>query len=278
VNGQGVRRSVTDHVDFCITTFKRPDALKRLLYSIAAHYAGAAIYVADQNEALDRAFYADLTSGLIEEGLETCPTVFDLQFDCGISVARNHLVRSTPRAYKLILDDDFVFTHETRLERFLSLLDANGQAGVVGGVVNCDGHRRRFDFRIERRGQTLRQIADDSTFRDHQGIRYRPTDSVLNFALMRQALFEHTQWDPELKVAEHLDFYLGVMEGPYSVLFTPDVVVDHPPLQRDPAYVAYRYREEFFTKAFRKHRLTRVETIGGEVVELGADGAIVHRG
>lgn len=247
----------------------RPHAVAGLLRSIARRYPDAAIHVADQNEALDEQFYESLWSELSAAGLVRRPAVSHLSFDCGLSVARNHLVTTTPRKYKLILDDDFAFTGETKIERFVTLLEAHPEAGVVGGDVNRDGAVQRFDFRIDQRNGTFRPIIDDSPFLVHDGIRYRKTDCVVNFALMRRDLFAHLLWDAKLKIAEHADFYVRMMDTPYSVLHTPDVALDHLHPEQDADYASYRGRhEEFLAKVMTKHRLTRIETVRGAVIEM----------
>jgi hypothetical protein len=265
---------VADKVDFCITTFKRPQAVAQLLRSIASRYPDAAVYVADQGEVLDDEFYGGLCSELLAAGLVTPPDVRLLPFDCGLSAARNHLVTTTLREYKLILDDDFSFTDETRIERFIALLEAHPEAGIVGGNVNRNGEPQLFDFRIDRTDRTtFRPVIDDSPYSVQDGVRYRETDCVVNFALMRRELFDHVLWDPKLKVGEHGDFYFRVLDAPFSVLHTPDVVVDHLEPEQDPDYAMYRGRHvEFLALAMAKHGLTKVERPDGSVIELPPDG------
>jgi GT2 family glycosyltransferase len=268
---------VADKVDFCITTFKRPEAVAQLLRSIAPRYPDAAIYVGDQGEVLDENLYDGLAEELSAAGLVTAPDVRLLPFDCGLSAARNHLVTTTPREYKLILDDDFAFTDDTRIERFLRLLDTHPEAGIVGGNVHRDGEAELFDFRIDRTaGTTFRPIVDDSPYSVRDGVRYRETDCVVNFALIRRDLFDHVLWDPELKVGEHGDFFFRMLDTPYSVLHTPDVAVDHLHPEEDPDYARYRGRHmDYLAKAMAKHGLTKIERPDGGVIEFPAeaDGA-----
>lgn len=266
-----------DRVDFCITTFKRPDAVARLLRSIAPRYPAAAIHVADQNEAVDDEPYDGLWAELRAAGLVRRPEVSHLGFDCGVSVARNHLVTTTPRDYKLILDDDFAFTDDTAIERFVALLDAHPEAGVVGGNVIGGGEALSFDFRIDTRDATFRPIVDHSPFVTHDGIRYRETDCVVNFALMRRELFDHVLWDPQLKVGEHGDFYLRMLDTPYTVLHTPDVAVDHLEPGQNPDYARYRDRHMgFLAKAMAKHGLTKIETLTGSTIELRPEALVLR--
>jgi hypothetical protein len=143
--------------------------------------------------------------------------------------------------------------------------------------VARDGHSVPFDFRIDLRDGVLRQVVQDGPYASSRsGIRYRETDCVVNFALMRRELFDHVLWDSELKLIEHLDFYLRIRDSPFAVLHTPDVAVDHPPVVESAEdYAAFRARWEFVVQTMIKHGLRRVETIAGLVVELGPDGLTV---
>jgi hypothetical protein len=261
-------------VDYCITTMNRPHALERLLHSIAAHRPDASIHVADQSESFDPDHYERLAERLGKAGLRERPVVHRLPFDCGVSVARNYLVESTPSEYKLGLDDDFLFTEQTDIDILVRLLDAHPQAGLVAGDVTRGGRVRYAATRFEKHGMTLCQLADEEPFREHAGIRFKQTDCVPLFTLMRKELFAQVRWDPELKTAggPHIDFFLCIQDTPYTVLSTPDVTIDHPPTEMDSSYRKLRTRSEFLGRMLAKHRLTRVELVGGAILERGPDG------
>lgn len=224
----------TARVDFCVTTFKRPRAIERLILSIGERYAEAAVFVADQNEWLDRRFYEKLA---MRSGLSHPPTVHHLEFDCGVSAARNHLVGSTPREYKLILDDDAVLIDQSDIGTFVELLDGYPGASVVGGAQVQGRHVRGVRSNFQWDDDTLVNVADRQPFSDHGGIRYVSVDFVSHFSLMRRELFDFVQWNPRLKTFEHHDFYIRVKETPYTVLFTPDVVFEHAPVEGEPDYI-----------------------------------------
>ena len=261
-------------VDFCVPTFKRPKAVERLLLSIAAHYPLANIYVADQNETLDREFYGQLGDKLAKVGLVKDISVEQLPYDCGLSYARNQLVLNSPSPYKLILDDDHVFTTQTDITKFVRLLEAHPRAGIVGGRVTHNGRDQPFEFNLEKTGDTLMQVADGQELEEENGVRYKKTGCVHNFALMRKTLFDHIRWDPELKVTEHMDFYLRMKEVPYYILYTPDVLIEHPPVERDGDYEGLRRRTEFLARMLRKHGARRVRYLNGDVREVADDGSI----
>jgi hypothetical protein len=93
---------------------------------------------------------------------------------------------------------------------------------------------------------------------------------------MRKDVFNHTQWDNELKVTEHIDFYLRMKHVPYTILYTPDVRVSHPPAERSDEYKAFRKRDEFMKKMLAKHGVRRVKYENRQVFELTPEGAIKH--
>jgi GT2 family glycosyltransferase len=268
------RKNDTKFVDFCITTFKRPEAVKRLLYSIAEHYPMANIYVADQNEKFDREFYKKLRNDLFDIGLQKRPSIEHLEYDCGLSRARNHLVNTTPNKYKLILDDDFEFTKETNIGKMVRLMEAFPKLGIVGGRVQQLGHDLHFEFTPEIMDKTIHHVTERKLWKEFEGIKYRKTGCVLNFALMRKDLFNYIGWDPDLKVTEHIDFYLRMKMVPYMIFYTPDVLVDHPPAQKTAEYKEMRKRDQFIKMMFKKHGVNSTKYENGQVTELQEDGSI----
>lgn len=266
-----------NRVAYCITTMKRPQALERLLLSIAAHRPEASVHVADQNENFDDAYYESLAGKLTEAGLAEGLAVYSLPFDCGVSAARNFLADSTPHEYKLILDDDFVFTDDTDIDALVRLLDAYPEAGAAGGSVIRGGSVRNGGSRLEKRGACLFELPIRDPLEEHDGIRFWRTNCVPVFVLMREELCAQVQWDPNLKTAgEHFDFFLRMEETPYVVLHAPDVTVDHPPIEAEPSYRQLRLRGEFLKRMMRKHDIVRQQVVDGTVTELGPDGELTR--
>lgn len=268
------RKNDTKFVDFCITTFKRPEALRRLLISIAKWYPMANVYVADQNKVLDRVFYKQLRLDLSEAGLIKRLSVESLPYDCGVSYARNYLVLSTPNKYKLILDDDMEFSRETDIGKMIQIMESNERIGVVGGLVRQLGYDMHFEFTPEKKGDTVFHQTENTNWKMHNGIKYRKTGCVLNFALFRKDLFQHIQWDNKLKVSEHLDFYLRMKPVPYMIMYVPGVTIEHPPAGRNEDYKELRQRDEFQIMMFKKHGIKRVRYENGQIVELTPDGSL----
>lgn len=269
-----VKANDTKFVDFCITTFERPKALERLLISIAKFYPMANVYVADQSKVFDRVFYKKLRRQIQGAGLIKRLSIDQLPYDCGLSYARNFLVSRTPNKYKLILDDDFEFTTETDIGKFVRILDDFKEVGVVGGLVKQNGVDVNFEFNLEIKDKTIHHQADGNRWKDHNGIKYKRTGCVLNFALFRAELLNQVRWDNNLKVTEHTDFYLRLKKTSWHIFYTPDVVVDHPPVERSKEYKELRQRDTFLIMMFKKHGVNRMKYLNGQVYELEGDSVI----
>jgi len=256
------------NVDFLITTFMRPDSLTKLVESIAKYYPNANTYIGDQNSKKDRAFYENLQ---LRTGLPF--TVIKLPYDCGLSRARNYLVQNTPSDYKLILDDDFIFTEETDLYKFITLIEQDG-VGVVAGAVRTKGTIVHYEYRLLKRGDTLYYSSDKDKWKKHKNITYKQTGCVLNFALYRKEVFADVLWDRDLKVCEHLEFMWRLNQTQWKILYTPEVVTDHSQ-ERNGQYKTMRKRPRFRYISFEKMGITRVKYVhNGQTVEM-KDGKII---
>ena len=270
-----IKKVSVKYVDFCITTFLRPQAVERLLMSIAKYYPNANVYVADQNLTLDRAFYKRMREELQAAGLVKRLSVTQLEYDCGLSYARNYLVKATPNKYKLILDDDFIFTEKTDIGKFVTLIESKPTVGIVGGLVKQNNVEINFEFNIQIEKGTVTHISDGNKWKDLDGIKYKHTGCVLNFALIKKDVFQHVQWDPNLKVTEHLDFYLKLKKKTaWEVLYTPDSEVDHFHERGMVGYKEKRQRMEFMVKMLKKHKIRRIKYLNGQVYELMEDDSI----
>jgi GT2 family glycosyltransferase len=260
------------NIDICITAFKRPEALDLLLFSIAKYYPQGNIYVADQGGDFNPAYYKKLRDRLAKAGLQNRPSFEKLPYDCGLSYARNYLVKTTPRKYKLILDDDMEFTPETDIEGMAELMEDYPGYGVVGGLVRQMGSDIHFEFNLQIKNGTIYQIPDRQPMRTNGTMRYKKTGCVLNFALFKKDVFSYIAWDENLKTCEHMDFYLRFRNTLYRIMYTPDSAIEHRPARRNEEYKQLRQRPEFLIAMLKKHNATRVKYLNGQVHEIYGDG------
>jgi GT2 family glycosyltransferase len=222
-------------VDIIIKTFMRPACLRRLVGSIITRYPGAPLNIADDSE-LDegtRSYYAELE----RQGHQ----VVLLPFNVGLSAGRNVLVDRTSRPYLLLLDDDRVFTEDTRIEALVAVLDADPSIGVAAGSSLDNGTdliSYEHNLRVQHRLLHYYPIGPETI--PIGGHPCRLAQGVHNFALFRREVFATTRWDEELKTMEHSDFFLRLSGTGWKVVHVGNVSVAHFH-ESPPGYDAFRY-------------------------------------
>ena len=235
--------SKINDIAFCITTFERPKHCRNLISSIRKFYPDAKVYVADQSGEIGK-YDGEVTR---------------LPYDCGLSYARNYLWRNTPEPFKLLLDDDFLFTKDTKIETFRTLIDHCDI--VCGGVI--EGTLRNYEHDLRREGDRLYYDPPNREWQEIEGIKCIQVDMALNFGLFKR---NTDNWDDALKICEHTDYYLR-FKG--KLLYTPEVLVDH--LKARPkVYRRLRRRKQFYVDFMKKHNLKSIHN-GRSVVRLEGD-------
>jgi len=185
-------------ITFIIHTFKRPKCFSNLLKGIKKYYPENKVIVYD-----------------------------DSNHDRGLSWGRNHLVSQVKTPYYLLLDDDFEFTAETKIE----LLKKEGY-DIVGGAIRQDGNIRHYEGRYELKDGHLKYIPSVK----------EPLDFVFNFFLAKR---EVTGWDVRLKLAEHTAFFF-TNKGKWKIGYEPRCIITHKPVAT-PDYKKCRNRAwEYF--------------------------------
>ena len=259
-------REKINKVDFLIKTFKRKESLEKLLFSIAKYYPDANVYIGDDDRKFDSKFYKALWERLFEAGMQKKPKAFNLGYDVGLSAGRNFLVQNTPNVYKLLLDDDFIFTEKTDIFKFVDILDNNKDIGVVGGSLLDDGvSKSHYEGSLIKKGKTLHHLKEEKEVNE-EGFLY--TDIVFNFALFRNDIFKEVEWDEEIKISgEHtLFFYQLKNETNWKVAYCEEVEVNHHPIP-DLEYKKFRRRTEFMLKVFGKIGVKKIINPNGVVYE-----------
>jgi len=210
-------------IAFCIKTFERPKQVERLVRSIKEFYPKAHIYIVDDSK-------------------EPMKGSFPMEFDSGLSAGRNLLIRNTKEPYLLFLDDDFVFTKDTKVEKLVELLEKNPEFGIMGGAMRQDGVIRHYEGYLKFDGEKM--ICNKNTIPREDFIE---TGLILNFFLARREVFDSVRWDSDLKLAEHADFFLRLSYTKWKVGYYDGVIVEHKPFKNG-EYNKFRNRGEFFTK------------------------------
>jgi glycosyltransferase involved in cell wall biosynthesis len=235
--GDGVASDVTA----VIKTFERPEVLGRLIASIRKYYPELRILVAD-----------DSRFPCIRRDVD----YYTMPFDSGLSAGRNLLVERVKTRYTLVLDDDFVFFKDTKIEKLHDILESS-DIDLVGGVVL---HQNRDESSkpglLELQDGVLR-YQRDRWYSEELGCKI--CDVVPNFFMARTGALRRVKWDDALKIAEHKEFFLRA-KGNVKVASCDHVKVMHQP-ERTRYYNRYRNRgQQYWNLVRKKHQITSVES------------------
>lgn len=257
-------------ITFGIKTFQRYDSLRDLFKSIEYYYPKAKIIVADDSEKIDTLFYVAWKKKLDI-------TLLKMPFDSGLSAGRNLMVEHCKTDYFLLLDDDFVFTEETKIEKFYEIIKSNKKIGLVGGLCLESGREIHYEHKLEIKDGILYQQYDGDNWEEINGIQAKKTGCVLNFGLFRTALFKDIKWDNNLKLSEHTDYFLRFPKK-WLIYYTPEVRVIHAKNRLDIDYAKYRRRGTYYsTLMFKKHKIKKQISITGSVTELRGDRFVIYK-
>ena len=213
---------MNDKITACITTYQRPKSLQRLLDSIKRFYPELPVRVED-------------TGG-------------------NLPAARNRLATKCKTPYYLMLEDDFVFTERTRIEKLLAIMQNNPQLGGAAGITNEPKQRGTAN-----RGGKIWWDRDFVRIRDQvflarphhprkrtSNITWQPCDLVVNFGVFHTDMLRTISWDENFPIQEHTDYYWRVfLDARWSFAYCPDVEVDH--IRDRPNATYNRMRSRNFT-------------------------------
>uniref|UniRef100_A0A8U8C326 Glycosyltransferase 2-like domain-containing protein n=1 Tax=Geospiza parvula TaxID=87175 RepID=A0A8U8C326_GEOPR len=198
-------------------TFLRYDKLRGLIASIRRFYPSVTIVVADDSQRPE-----PLAGPHLEHYL--------MPFGKGWFAGRNLAVSQVTTKYVLWVDDDFIFTARTRLEKLVDVLERTSLDLVGGAVREITGYTTTYRQRLSVRGGG----AAGDCLRTRPGFHHRlagfpacvVTDGVVNFFLARTDKVRQVGFDPRLRRVAHLEFFIDGL-GVLHVGSCEDVVVDH---------------------------------------------------
>ncbi|XP_033077402.1 beta-1,4 N-acetylgalactosaminyltransferase 1 isoform X1 [Trachypithecus francoisi] len=297
---QGAQYNISALVTIATKTFLRYDRLRALITSIRRFYPTVTVIIADDSDKPERVsgpyvehylmpfgkllairkhskvwrrIQAEKGRGRerkVAEGhvLFLQPPQPHTPFRQGWFAGRNLAVSQVTTKYVLWVDDDFVFTARTRLERLVDVLERTPLDLVGGAVREISGFATTY-----RQLLSVEPGAPDlgNCLRQRRGFHHElvgfpgcvVTDGVVNFFLARTDKVREVGFDPRLSRVAHLEFFLDGL-GSLRVGSCSDVVVDHasklklPWTSRDAGaetYARYRYPGSLDESQMAKHRL-----------------------
>ncbi|XP_067397205.1 beta-1,4 N-acetylgalactosaminyltransferase 2 isoform X2 [Emydura macquarii macquarii] len=226
-----MNRKISSLVTITVKAFLRYHKLRRLIKSIRQYYPDIKIIVADDS---------NITEKIEEENVEH----YIMPFGKGWFAGRNLAISQVTTKYYLWVDDDFLFTERTKIEKLVDVLEGTN-LDVVGGSVN--GNTYRF--------QLLYQERDDSgclhlRFGSFHKLEGFPncviTSGVVNFFLAHTDTSRHASYDPKLQRIAHPEFFMDGL-GILLVGSCNDVTIGHqehkPPSDPDLTKVENEYKK-----------------------------------
>ncbi len=251
---------LSDQLSLAIKTFERPQSLRRLLKSIQRYYPQLPVLVADDS------FEARPPAGV---------NYLRLPPDVGLSVGRNALVEEVKTPYFVLLEDDFQFTANTRLETLLTGIEQHDFDMVAG---DCVSHRRRGLWtRKWREGICAQMHFEGDHLRLERGHTrqlgdYFVCDMVTNFFVAKtESIRSVGGWDPELKIQEHEEFFIRLKKNNFNIAYCPQVLINHWH-DRNWFYRKFRRRSLMFL-GMRKHGFRWFTELSGKTHDFGAQEA-----
>lgn len=234
-------QSEIEDITLIVPTMMRDNCLKRLLASAQIYYPKLKILVGYQGKnSLDTTF--------------SNTQIIQLPNDCGLSYARNALVKEVTTPYTLLLDDDHWFHSTTDLAQMKSIFEYDEKLGIVSGRFWQDNEIKPYEKFFLFCDKLLMLVSWEHlatkklvSLRQYKNLKFGYADICHNFFIAKTNVLKEYGWDNRHKVhSEHLDFYLNLkINSPYKVAFMPEMIIGHTPVI-NPEYKEKRFRQYYY--------------------------------
>jgi hypothetical protein len=230
-----------------ITTFLRDSLLYKTLETIVSQSTETCItLIADQGySSSEKDTQIDYFKSQIPLEYHTLP------FDCGLSAARNYLVRIANEKnipYILMLADSIQFSQIYDFQPVIAFLEQDNKKGLVGFLDEGRKAIWEYDMEITPRGIKF-SISDN--YVEFMGIKYLKVDICNNIFLAKTNTLLNL-WDEELKLGEHEDAFLAYKKRGYEVYWTDKYVFKKISSNTSEEYRAYRNRLPDYLKLVKQ--------------------------
>jgi glycosyltransferase involved in cell wall biosynthesis len=199
-------------IGIILTTIERPQALKKSLDSIIAVWQeNWMLLIGDQNKHTYGESY-DVITKIIDDNPDKLIKAYKQEYNCGISVARNELIYKARLNYcdYVLLTADSISFDESMYDLKLLIpcfnfyhligLQLNNRIGWEAKLKLIEGQSFELDF-IKKMPTQNRWVIGDMLFD------IWPCDIVRNFWIAKTEVLINTQYDEQLIMCEHEDFF-----------------------------------------------------------------------
>lgn len=240
------------------TTFIRPYLARKTLDAILGNpHLDTFDHIIAGDQIAHAALWCDLSPFSAPHYPKTI--FYNLPFDCGLSFARNYLVKKADALgcdYCVLSADSIMFADSSflSLPEIVDFLDADPRRAIVGFELKG---RVSWEHNMEMKDGTF-VLTPSTKLIAHKGIAYVECDICRNFFVAKTSVLRLVQWDDGLKLCEHEDFFWRVKQAGYQVFYTEAISADYI-RDRPTDYDRYRNRlyGEFKDKLMKKYNLTK---------------------
>lgn len=238
------------NITILIKSFLRKECVNNLIISIRKYYKDVKIIVVDDSD--DKSYNFDF-----DKNIKT----YNIEFDSGLSKGRNFGVSKIETEYFLLLDDDFEFTEETDIIKWMDIM-IESNLDILGANVVMNGEIMEYFGNFE--------VIDGCLYykneRYFESENYKTCDFILNFFIAKTDSIKEMGWDDELKLAEHTAFFFE-HKSKLKVGYTEKVSINHQKVIEGD-YEGYRRRgKSFFNDWMKKKQITKIVNLKGEIVK-----------
>lgn len=229
-----------------ITTFLRDNLLYKNLHLIVENYPkNCIILIADQG------YTNDIKAKEISYYKSQIPLeYYQLPFDCGLSYARNFLIK---KAYDmnipfiLMSADSIQFTQQYNFELHLNTLRLNPNLGIIGFELNGSKCPWEFLMEITPTGVLMKS---STVFIEQNTIKYKQVDICRNIFLAKTSTILDL-YDNEMKLCEHELAFLEYKRRNYFVWWTDSLIFKKINPICSNEYLSYRKQFSNYQQLFK---------------------------
>ncbi|KAJ3600631.1 hypothetical protein NHX12_031611 [Muraenolepis orangiensis] len=220
---------INDHVTVATKTFMRYKELKVLISSLRRYYKDMTLIVADDSFESEKITEDNVQQYIMPGGQ-------------GWFAGRNLAVSQVTTKYFLWVDDDFLFTDQTKIEALVEVMEAIPELDVVGGSVT--GNQFYFSLPYEEgdelTGGCLHRKSNGKFNSIPNFPRCHMVNGVVNFFLARTDAVSRVRFDPKLKRVAHSEMFMDGL-GTLMVASCGHVSIGHQPSSANADYAKFRH-------------------------------------
>lgn len=236
---------VNNQIAIVFDNFLRDQITFNLIKSIFQFCPGVKLYISDQS------VFNPVTNELYTRLIQNGHCVIYCGFDCGISVAKNRAISIVTEPYIFTCDSDNIFTEKTNLESLIPILQNNDRLGYLNLLESRNGIKIEYEINLSLENKTI--IYNNAHINENPN-ELLFCDYTTNEGLFKKEIFQDVKFDEEMKLAEHLDFFMQLKyRSQWKVAYTALAAIDNQNIKIDNQdYQAYRNRNKIYWQLYFK--------------------------